>query len=137
MWRNKMVTDEGQRRMLEEVIAVYRGMGIAVQSERKTVPIHSIIATQNAIEADKFEVVIELVGAGKLVIPVIVEEHFMGERYERYLIDGHCRTRARIELGERTSDAYVLWSPAGDWRSNFVGIAAQYGNVLVKDLPLV
>jgi len=133
----KIVTAEGQLRMAEEVIAVHRAMGVHVECEQRQVPLHSLIATQDAIEADKYAVVLEQVRSGELDIPVIVEEHFSDDRDRRYVVDGHCRVRARIELGERYTAAYVLWSEAGDFKSNFVDVAAQYGDVLVRDLEMV
>ena len=91
--------------------------------------------TQNAIERRKYGGAAG--GRRKLDVPVLVEEHYTEGGYRRYLIDGHTRIRARIELGERSTPAFVVWSPAGDWPSNFVRVAAEYGNVLVKDLPIV
>ena len=137
MWRDKLVTAESQLRMLDEILAIYRRKRIPCEWEIRTIPIHTLTATQNGVEADKFEAVLQMVKEGGLGTPVIVEEHFVDDQYRRYLIDGHCRTKARIELGERTTEAYVIWSPRGDFASNFVTVAAQYGNVLVKDLPLI
>ncbi len=135
--RSKFVTSESQQRMLDEVMTIYGTMGIPIECEQRPVPLHGLIATQDAIEADKFAIVRRKVEAGELEIPVIVEEHFADDEYRRYLIDGHCRVRAKIELGQRSTAAYVLWSPAGDFESNFVRIAAQYGDVLVRDLRMV
>lgn len=132
-----LVTHERQLRSLRDVTEGYRQLGIPVESEVRSVPLHSLIATQNAIERRKYELVQPLVAAGKLDVPVLVEEHYTEGGYRRYLIDGHTRIRARIELNERSTPAFVIWSPAGDWPSNFVRVAAEYGNVLVKDLPIV
>ena len=137
MWHEKIVTPEKQQRILAEVIAVYRHMGVRIEYEEKSVPLHSLIATQDAIERDKFDLVLEKNRGGELEVPVLVEEQYIGERYRRYLIVGHCRTRSCLELGQRSIRAYVLWSPGGDFKSNFVAIAAQYGNVLVKNLKMV
>ena len=137
VWDDKLVTAEGQERMLEEILLVYKKRGTAVQWEKRTLPMHSLIATQNGIEADKLEAVVKQVKQGGLDIPVIVEEHFSDGRYSRYLIDGHCRTRARIEMGQRTTEAYVIWSAAGEFSSNFVRTAETYGNIPVRDLPLI
>lgn len=136
-WHDRIVTHDGQTRMLEEILGVYRQMGVDVRWETRSVSLHDLIATQNGIEADKFEIVIERVRKGDLEIPIIIEEHFADDRYRRYLLDGHCRTRARIELGSLRSQAYVIWSPAGDWPSNFVVAAGRYGNLLVRELPLI
>lgn len=138
MRREDLVTHERQLHSLGDVIEGYAQLGIRVEEEHRRVPAHRLIATQNAIEQEKYELVIELIREGKLDVPVLVEEHFVPDSgYERYLIDGHTRTRARIDLGHRTVDAFVIWSPAGDWPSNFVRVAAHYGNVLVKDLPIL
>ncbi|MFW6156551.1 MAG: ParB/RepB/Spo0J family partition protein [Armatimonadota bacterium] len=137
MRREDLVTHERQLHSLGDVMEGYAQLGIRVEEEHKRVPAHRLISTQNAIEADKYELVYELVRDGKLDVPVLVEEHFVGNGgYERYLIDGHTRTRAHIELGHTTVDAFVIWSPAGDWPSNFARVAEHYGNVLVKDLPI-
>ena len=80
---------------------------------------------------------LEKIRGGELEVPVLVEEHYTRERYQRYLIDGHCRVRSCLELGQRSIRAYVLWSPSEDFKSNFVAVAAQYGNVLVKNLKMV
>lgn len=132
-----LVTHERQLHSLRDVTEGYRQIGIRVESEVKSVPLHSLIATQNAIERRKYDLVLPLVAAGKLDVPVLVEEHYMDGGYRRYLIDGHTRTRALIELGQRSTMAFVIWSPAGTWPSNFVRVAAQYGNTLVKDLAII
>lgn len=137
MRREDLVTHEQQLHSLGDVIEGYAHLGIRVEEEHKRVPAHQLIATQNAIEAEKYELVYELVREGKLDVPVLVEEHFVADSgYERYLIDGHTRTRAHIELGHSIVDAFVIWSPAGDWESNFVRVAEHYGNTLVKNLPI-
>jgi len=137
MRREDLVTHERQLHSLADVIEGYSQLGIRVEEEHKRVPAHRLIATQNAIELEKYELVLELLREGKLDVPVLVEEHFVGDAgYERYLIDGHTRTRARIDLGHHTVDAFVIWSPAGDWPSNFVRVAEYYGNVPVRDLPI-
>lgn len=136
-WHDRIVTQDGQMRMLDEILGVYQQMHIDVRWEMRNVSLHDLIATQNGIEADKLELVIELFRDGRLEIPIIVEEHFVDDRYKRYLLDGHCRTRARIEAGVLRSQAYLIWSPAGDFPSNFVTTAARYGNQLVRDLPLI
>jgi len=132
-----LVTHERQLRSLRDVMAGYRQLGIRVEHEARSVPLHSLIATQNAIETRKYELVLPLVEAGELDVPVLVEEHFTDGGYRRYLLDGHTRTRAHIELGHRSAPAFVIWSPAGTWPSNFVRVAAQYGNQVVKDLPMI
>ena len=133
---DKIVTRERELRTVEEITAVYRERGIRVECEERSVPVHDLIATQNAIEAEKLDLVRGLVAEGKLDVPIIVEEHFIGEDYRRYVIDGHCRARAGIELGRRFIAAFVLWARAGDFSSNFVSIAGQYGNLLVRELGL-
>ncbi len=137
MQREDLVTHEKQLHSLGDVIEGYAQLGIRVEEEHKRVPAHRLIATQNAIELEKYELVMKLMREGSLDVPVLVEEHFTpaGE-YERYVIDGHTRTRARIDLGHRTVDAFVIYSRAGDWASNFVNVAAQFGNTLVKNLPI-
>ena len=137
MWRGELITAEGQLRTLNEVISVYGSLGVHVQYEVRTVPMHSLIATQNALDREKLEVVLERVRQDELDVMFIAEEHFVGEEYRRYLVDGHTRVRARIELGQRSAEAYVIWSPAGDFPSRLVDTAAAYGNVLVKDLPII
>ncbi|MFP3903495.1 MAG: ParB/RepB/Spo0J family partition protein [Armatimonadota bacterium] len=134
---NNLVTADGQIRVLEEIQQVYKDLNVGLQCEQKPVPAHDLIATQDGIEQEKFETVKQMVRAGKLDIPIIVEEHFVDGDYKRYVLDGHCRTRAHIEQGKRYVDAYVLWSEAGDFPSNFVSVAEQYGNVRVKDLQMV
>ena len=79
---------------------------------------------------------VERIQAGRLNIPFIIEEHFVDDRYVRYIVDGHTRVRARIEQGERAGKAHVIWSPAGDFPSGLASAAATYGNVLVRDLPI-
>jgi hypothetical protein len=136
--REDLVTHEEQLHSLGDVIEGYSHLSIRVEEEHKRVPAHRLIATQNAIELEKYELVLDLVRSGELDVPVLVEEHFVADcGYERYVIDGHTRTRAHIELGRRTVDAFVIYSPAGDWPSNFVAVAAQYGNTLVKNLPIL
>ncbi|NPV46961.1 MAG: hypothetical protein HPY69_08375 [Armatimonadetes bacterium] len=137
MRREKLVTAESQKARVDEILAVYRSQGVAVHCDLRRVPLHSLIATQDGIEADKLEVVRRLVQQGKLTIPVVVEEHFLNDRLTHYLLDGHCRVRSLIEAGKTSVEAYVLWSPAGTFRSNFIEVARQYGDVRVKDLPLV
>ncbi|MGC9319841.1 MAG: ParB N-terminal domain-containing protein [Armatimonadota bacterium] len=137
MRREQLVTHEKQLHSLRDVKEGYRQLGTHVEHERRSVPLHSLIATQNAIEKAKYEMVRELLERGELDVPVLVEEHYVDGGYRRYLIDGHTRVRARIELGERMVEAFVVWSPAGDWPSNFVRVAAQYGNALVKNLPMI
>ena len=66
VWREKLVTSEGKPRTLREVIAVYRVLGVHIECERKPVPLHSLIGTQDAIEADRYELVRQLLGDGKL-----------------------------------------------------------------------
>ncbi len=132
-----LVTPERQRGTVREVVEAYSRMGIHVEVELKAVPAHRLIATQNAIEREKLEMVRRLMAEGKLDIPVVVEEHFVDDDWSRYLIDGHCRTRVKIMWGRHSIDAYCIYSPAGTFPSNFVTIAARYGNKLVKDLPLV
>jgi len=132
-----LVTHEKQLRSLREVIAGYRTLGVRVEEETRSVPLHSLIATQNAIERRKYDLVLPLVEAGELDVPVLVEEHFTEGGYRRYLLDGHTRVRAHIELGHRSIVAFVIWAPAGTWPSNFVEVAAEYGNLLVKDLPFI
>lgn len=132
-----LVTHERQLRSLREVMEGYRQLGIAVRQETKSVPLHSLIATQNAIERRKFDLVLPLVKSGELDVPLLVEEHFVQGGYRRYLVDGHTRTRAHIELGRRFAQAFVIYSPAGDWPSNFMRVAAQYGDKHVPELPLI
>lgn len=137
MRREDLVTHEKQLHSLRDVIDGYGQLGIPVEEEHRPVPAHTLIATQNAIERPKYELVFELVRDGELDVPVLVEEHFVGDAgYRRYLIDGHTRTRAAIELGRREVDAFVIYSPAGSWQSNFVRVAEHYGNVAVRDLPI-
>ncbi len=137
MRREDLVTHERQLHSLRDVIEGYGQLGVPVEEEHRKVPAHSLIATQNAIEAEKYELVLDLLRNDELEVPVLVEEHFVGDAgYQRYLIDGHTRTRASIELGRRMVDAFVIYSPAGDWPSNFVLVAEHYGNVLVRDLPI-
>ncbi|MEA3401622.1 MAG: ParB N-terminal domain-containing protein [Armatimonadota bacterium] len=137
MRREDLVTHEKQLHSLRDVKEGYRQLGIRVEHERRSVPVHNLIATQNGIEEAKYEMVRELIEKGELDVPVLVEEHYVDGGYRRYLIDGHTRVRAFIDLGERSIEAFVVWSPAGDWPSNFVQVAAQYGNALVKDLPMI
>ena len=138
MRREDLVTHERQLHSLGDVMEGYAQLGIRVEEEHKRVPAHRLIATQNAIEKEKYELVFELVRDGELDVPVLVEEHFVGEGgYERYLIDGHTRTRASIELGHSMVDAFVIYSAAGTWESNFVRVAEHYGNIFVKDLPIL
>lgn len=132
-----LVTAEGQRRVLDEILKVYENLNIGVRCDTRSVPIHTLIATQDAIEEDKFRVVKKMVADRELDIPIVVEEHFVEGDYRRYVLDGHCRTRAHIELGRRQISAYVIWSEAGDFKSNFVTVAEQYGDVKVKDLKMV
>ncbi|MGI5816553.1 MAG: hypothetical protein ACOX9R_00475 [Armatimonadota bacterium] len=137
MRREELVTHERQLHSLGDVIEGYAQLGVRVEEEHRRVPAHRLIATQNAIELEKYELVLELVREGKLDVPVLVEEHFVGDSgYVRYLIDGHTRTRANIELGRTTVDAFVIYSKAGTWESNFVRVAEHYGNTFVKDLPI-
>lgn len=96
----------------------------------------NLVATQSSLDQGKYEVVLERVRAGRLNIPFIIEEHFVGGRYLRYIVDGHTRVRARIDLGQRSGEAHVIWSPAGDFPSGLASAAASYGNVLAKDMPL-
>lgn len=137
MRRERLVTAATQKARVEEILAVYRSQGIAVHCDLRRVPLHGLIATQDGIEAEKLQVVARLVQEGKLNIPVVVEEHFLNDRLIHYLLDGHCRVRSLIEAGKTSVDAYVLWSPAGTFRSHFIEVARQYGDVRVKDLPLV
>ena len=137
MWHCELITEEGQFRTLREVMSVYESLGVPVRYEVRTIPLHSLIATQNALERDKYEQVLQRVRAGTLDVKFIAEEHFVDGEYSRYIVDGHTRVRARIELGERTAEAYVIWSPAGDFPSKLVDTAQTYGNVLVRDLPII
>ncbi len=137
MRREDLVTHERQLHSLADVIEGYAQLGVRVEEEHRRVPAHRLIATQNAIELEKYELVLPLVREGALDVPVLVEEHFTDRGYVRYLIDGHTRTRASIDLGHQSVDAFVIYSTAGDWSSNFVRVAEQYGNVYVKDLPIV
>ena len=137
MRREDLVTHERQLHSLGDVIEGYAQLGIRVEEEHRRVPAHRLIATQNAIESEKYELVLPLVRDGLLDVPVLVEEHFTDDGYVRYLIDGHTRTRAHIDLGRRSVDAFVIYSRAGDWPSNFVRVADQYGNVFVKSLPIL
>lgn len=132
-----LVTHERQLRSLKDVIAGYRTLGIRVEAETRSVPTHGLIATQNAIERRKYDLVLPLIESGELDVPVLVEEHFTDGGYLRYLIDGHTRVRAHIDLGHRSVLAFVIWAPAGTWPSNFAKVAAQYGNIPVKDLPMI
>lgn len=136
-WPEKLVTEKTQLARVDEIIAVYASRGIPVHYERRYVALHSLIATQDGVEAQKLAVVIRRVEKGRLTVPVLVEEHFLDGDYVRYLLDGHCRSRSLIELGKREVEAFVIWSPAGTFHSNFVEVARQYGDVRVKDLPLV
>lgn len=137
MRREDLVTHERQLHSLRDVIEGYRHLAVRVEEEHRPVPAHQLIATQNEIEREKYELVLKLVRSGELDVPVLVEEHFVpGAGYQRYMIDGHTRTRAHIELGRREVDAFVIYSPAGDWPSNFVRVAEQYGNTLVQHLPI-
>lgn len=135
MERHSLVTRQRQLAVLNEVLSGYRKLTTPVKWQEKRVPLHTLIATQDAVEADKYQQVKKLVAEGKLDVPILVEEHYVEGRYRRYVIDGHCRTRALIEIGKRTTDAFVIWSPAGDFQSNFVNVAQQYGDVPVRDLP--
>ena len=137
MRREDLVTHERQLHSLADVIEGYAQLGVRVEEEHRRVPAHRLIATQNAIELEKYELVLPLVREGALDVPVLVEEHFTDRGYVRYLIDGHTRTRASIDLGHQSVDAFVIYSTAGDWSSNFARVAEQYGNVYVKDLPIV
>ncbi len=136
MFGGKLITSERQRETLKEVMAVYRSMGVIVEHETKCLPLHSLIATQSTIERDKYDLVIQRVRDGMLDVPFLAEEHFVHGRYRRYLIDGHTRVRALIELGERTAEAHVIWSPLGDFPSGLVDAAATYGDVRVRDMPI-
>jgi hypothetical protein len=137
MRREDLVTHERQLHSLADVIEGYAQLGVRVEEEHRRVPAHRLIATQNAIELEKYELVLPLVREGLLDVPVLVEEHFTDHGYVRYLIDGHTRTRVSIDLGRQSVDAFVIYSTAGDWSSNFARVAEQYGNVYVKDLPIV
>ena len=132
-----LVTHEAQIARVHEIMAVYQSMGIAVEYERRSVPLHDLIATQDAIEQEKYPLVLQKVRDGLLSVPIIVEEHFIDDAEVRYVLDGHCRTRAMIELGYSRIDAYVLFSPAGTFASNFIDVARQYGNIRVRDLEMV
>jgi len=136
MWKGDLITAEGQLRTLEEVLSVYLAQGVALRHELRTVPLHDLIATQSSLDREKYQVVLDRVRAGGLDVPFIIEEHFVGGDYVRYLVDGHTRVRARIEVGQRSGEAHVIWSPAGDFPSRLVRAAATYGNVLVKHMPL-
>ena len=136
MWEGDLITEEGQLRTLDEVLSVYLFQGVALEHELRSVPLHDLIATQSSLDREKYETVLERVRAGGLNVPFIVEEHFVAGRELRYLVDGHTRVRARIDLGQRSGEAHVIWSPAGDFPSRIADTAARYGNVLVKDLPL-
>ncbi len=134
MWKGELVTEEGQLRTLEMVLSVYRSQGVRLCYERRKVALGSLIATQSSLDRDKYRVVLERVRAGSFDVPFIVEEHFVDGRYLRYVVDGHTRVRALIELGRRSAEAYVIWSPAGDFPSRLACAAAAYGNLPVKDM---
>ena len=136
MWQGDLITVEGQVRKLEEVLSVYLSQGVALRHELRTVTLHGLVATQSSLDLGKYELVLGRIRAGRLNIPFIIEEHFVGERDRHYIVDGHTRVRARIDLGQRIGEAHVIWSPAGDFPSGLAVAAAIYGNVLVKDLPL-
>ena len=136
MWKGELISPAGQVDRLEETLRVYLSQSVALEHELQTVPLHSIVATQSSLDRGKYELVVERIRAGRLNIPFIVEEHFVAGRYVRYIVDGHTRVRARIDLGERCYEAHVIWSPAGDFPSGLVTAAATYGNILVKNLPL-
>ena len=136
MRREDLVTHERQLHSLADVIEGDAQPGGRVEEEHRRVPAHRPIATQNAIELEKYELVLPLVREGLRDVPVRVEEHCTDHGYVRYLIDGHTRTRVSIDLGRQSVDAFVIYSTAGDWSSNFVRAAEQYGNVYVKDLPI-
>ena len=127
MWKGNLITEEGQLRTLDEVLGVYRSQGVRVEHELRTVSVHDLLATQSSLDPEKLEVVIERVRTGSLDVPFIVEEHFVDDHYRRYVVDAHTRVRARIELGERTARAYVIWSPAGRFSSGLAAAAATYG----------
>ena len=95
------------------------------------------LSSRRAGALNRLAGLLERVRQGELDVMFIAEEHFVGEEYRRYLVDGHTRVRARIGLGQRSAEAYVIWSPAGDFPSRMVDTAAAYGNVLVKDLPII
>lgn len=132
-----LITHDAQIARVHEIIAVYETMGIPVRYELRSVPLHDLIATQDAIEQDKYPVVLQTVRDGDLNVPIIVEEHFIDDAEVRYVLDGHCRTRAMVELGHSWIEAYVLFSPAGTFNSNFIDVARKYGNIRVKDLKMV
>jgi hypothetical protein len=137
MRKEDLVTDGAEEARVNEILAVYQRLGVPMEWERRSVSLHDLIATQDAIEREKFELVKEQVEGGHLKVPIIVEEHYIDGRDVRYVLDGHCRTRAMVELGHTRIDAYVLWSPKGTFDSNFITVARQYGDVRVKDLKMI
>lgn len=137
MRHEDLITHDAQIARVHEIMAVYRSMGIVVEYDLRSVPLHDLIATQDAIERDKYPVVLQTVRDGDLNVPIIVEQHFIDDAEVRYVLDGHCRTRAMIELGHSRIDAYVLSSAAGTFNSNFIDVARKYGNIRVKDLKMV
>lgn len=133
----KLVTPEKQINLMNEYrSAIRERYGILLECREERISLRSIIATQPFIEEKKFNLVLEKVKKGTLRVPPLVEEHFEQGRQIYYLVDGHCRVRALLELGIRYTDAFVLWYPGGEFESGLIQYVRQRGSVRIHQLPI-
>lgn len=135
-WDGRAVTPEEQIHILDGILSNYRDKGIDVAYQNKIVCPHTLIMTQNGLEAEKFADLLNL-PEEMLEVPVIVESHFFEENGQtrEYVLDGHHRAAIAVKRGRKRIDAYVITSPSGGaFTSGYVKAAEFYDNRRIRDL---
>ncbi len=136
-YEDDLVNETKQRNLINSYkYSIKQQFGLVLNEEKRIFSIKELFASQNRLEKEKYEKVLECVSKGNMNIPIPVEEFYV-DRYIRVIIDGHTRARARLELGFSEIECILLYYPGETYNSNLLRCARDLGLKRINEIPLL
>jgi len=130
-----LVTFERELDIVKGIIDSYRNQDIEAEFREVKVNPDCLIATQMFVDKVEHEVIGRFVKSGLYTVP-IVEEFHPDVTHQRYVLDGHNRSKWNAILGISPIDALEIYFPNGDMWTNYMKAAEAFGNRYVKYLSI-
>lgn len=130
-----LATYERELDIVKGIIESYRNQGIEANFMKVKVNPDRLIATQMFVDKIENEVIGRFVKSGLYTVP-IVEEFHPDVTHQRYVLDGHNRSYWNAILEISPIDAFEIYFPNGDVRTNYMKAAEAFGNRHVKYLSI-
>jgi hypothetical protein len=130
-----LVTCEQELDTVKGIIKAYNNQGIEADYRKVKVNPDCLIATQMFVDKIEDEVIGRLVKSGLYKRP-IVEEFHPDVTHHRYVLDGHNRSKWSAMLEISPIDAFEIYFPGEDVRTNYISAAEAIGNIYVRSMPI-